>query len=42
MALKFKMHKAVSTAMMIFTSIGGIISYVVNGLGVSGLPEYSV
>jgi len=43
-ALKFKMHKAVgtSTAMMIFTSIGGIISYVVNGLGVSGLPEYSV
>jgi len=43
-ALKFKMHKAVgtSTAMMIFTSIGGIISYIMNGLGVSGLPEYSI
>ena len=43
-ALKFKMHKAVgtSTAVMILTSIGGIISYIVNGLGVSGLPEYSI
>ena len=35
LALKFKMHNAVgtSTAMMIFTSIGGVIGYVVNGLG---------
>jgi len=43
-ALKFKIHRAVgtSTAMMIFTSIGGVISYMVNGLGVSGLPKYSV
>jgi len=44
LALKFKMHNAVatSTAMMIFTSIGGIAGYIVNGLGVSGLPPYSI
>jgi len=42
--LKFKMHQAVgtSTAMMIFTSIGGVISYMIEGIGVSGLPEYSI
>lgn len=41
--LKFDMHKAVgtSTALMIFTAIGGAISYLVNGLGVAGLPPYS-
>ena len=44
MALKFKMHNAVgtSTAMMIFTSIGGVIGYIVNGLGVAGLPSASI
>ena len=31
-----------STAIIVFTSIGGIISYVYNGLGVSGLPLYSL
>lgn len=43
-ALKFNIHKAVgtSTGLMIFTSIGGTLSYIVNGLGVSGLPEYSI
>jgi len=43
-ALKFKMHSAVgtSTAMMIFTSIGGVISYILNGLNVQGLPPYSI
>lgn len=43
-ALKFKMHSAVgtSTAMMIFTSIGGVISYMLNGLNVQGLPPYSI
>jgi len=43
-ALRFKMHQAVgtSTALMIFTSIGGILSYVINGLNVSGLPAYSI
>jgi len=42
--LKFRMHQAVgtSTAMMIFTSIGGVFSYIMEGLGVSGLPEYSI
>jgi uncharacterized membrane protein YfcA len=44
LAMRFKMHQAVgtSTALMIFTSIGGILSYTVNGLNVSGLPPYSV
>ena len=44
LALRFKMHQAVgtSTALMIFTSIGGILSYLFNGLNVSGLPPYSV
>lgn len=41
--LKFKMHQAVgtSTALMIFTAMGGALSYWVNGLGVTGLPPYS-
>lgn len=41
--LKFKMHEAVgtSTALMIFTAIGGALSYWINGLGVQGLPPYS-
>jgi len=40
LALKFKMHKAVgtSTALMIFTSIGGMIGYIVNGLRVPNIP----
>ena len=41
LALKFKMHKAVgtSTALMIFTSIGGLVGYIYNGLvaGVYGI-----
>ncbi|HDQ41565.1 MAG TPA: sulfite exporter TauE/SafE family protein [Desulfonatronum sp.] len=41
--LNFKMHQAVgtSTALMIFTAIGGSMSYWINGLGVMGLPPYS-
>jgi uncharacterized membrane protein YfcA len=44
LALKFKMHNAVATslAVMIFTSIGGITGYITNGLGVPGLPPYSI
>jgi hypothetical protein len=44
LSLKFKMHQAVgtSTGVMILTSIGGLIGYIVNGLGVSGLPAHSV
>ncbi|MFN2354135.1 MAG: sulfite exporter TauE/SafE family protein [Desulfopila sp.] len=41
--LKFKMHQAVgtSTALMIFTAVGGALSYAINGIGVQGLPPYS-
>ena len=44
LALRFKMHNAVATslAMIIFNSIGGIIGYIVNGLGVPNLPAYSI
>ncbi|SDN66243.1 hypothetical protein SAMN04488516_10464 [Desulfonauticus submarinus] len=44
LALRFDMHQAVgsSTALMIFASIGGILSYILNGLSVSGLPSYSL
>jgi len=44
MALKFKMHTAIATslAIMLFTSIGGIIGYIVNGIGVPDLPPYSI
>lgn len=42
--LRFRMHSAVGTslAMMLFTSIGGIIGYIVNGLNVSGLPLHTI
>jgi uncharacterized membrane protein YfcA len=44
LALKFKMHNAVATslAVMIFTATGGVIGYIVNGLGVTGLPPHSI
>jgi len=44
LALRFKMHNAVATslAVMLFTSAGGVIGYLVNGLGVPGLPAYSI
>ena len=44
LALRFKIHDAVATslAMIFFRSIGGIIGYIVNGLDVQGLPDYSV
>ncbi len=40
----FSMIKAVgtSTAVIIFTSLGGIVAYTANGLNVSGLPPFSV
>ncbi len=43
LAFGFPMHLAVgtSTAMIIFTSLGGVIGYMVNGVGISALP-YSV
>ena len=44
LALNFPMRIAIGTsvASIIFTSIGGIIGYIVNGLGVSGLLPYSL
>ena len=44
LALRFKMHNAIATslAVMLFTSIGGVIGYMVNGLGAPHLPAYSI
>jgi uncharacterized membrane protein YfcA len=44
LALRLRMHNAVATslAVMIFTSAGGAIGYIINGLGVTGLPDYSI
>ena len=44
LALRFKMHTAVATslAMMIFTSTGAVIGYIINGIGVPDLPAYSI
>jgi hypothetical protein len=44
LALKFKMHNAIATslAVMMFTSVGGVIGYIVNGIGVADLPPYSI
>jgi len=41
LALKFKMHQAVGTSMavMILSSLGGTLGYIVNGLGVAGIPS---
>lgn len=42
--MKYDIHKAIgtSTLVIVFTAIGGIISYIFNGLNVSGLPPYSL
>ena len=42
--LRLRMHSAVATslAVMMFTSAGGVIGYFINGLGVTGLPAYSI
>ncbi|MEN4017527.1 MAG: sulfite exporter TauE/SafE family protein [Methanobacterium sp.] len=42
--MKYGIHKSIgtSTAVIVFTSTGGIISYVFNGIGVYGLPPYSL
>ena len=44
LALKFKMHNAIATslAMIIFTSAGGVVGYIISGLGISDLPAYSL
>ncbi len=42
--LRFQMHRAVgtSTAMMIFSGLGGTIGYILNGLHAPGLPPHSI
>lgn len=42
--LRYDIHKAIGTssAVIVFTSIGGIIAYTLNGIGVNGLPPYSI
>ena len=42
--LGFRTHRAAATslAMVIFTSIGGIVGYVVNGLTVTNLPDHTI
>jgi uncharacterized membrane protein YfcA len=44
LALRFRMLNAVGTslALMLFTAAGGAIGYLVNGIGVSGLPAHSI
>jgi len=44
LALGFKMHNAIATslAIMIFSSTGGVIGYIINGLGLPNLPAYSI
>ncbi len=41
--LKFTMHQALATSMvtMVFSAAGGALSFLINGLGVEGLPPYS-
>jgi uncharacterized membrane protein YfcA len=42
--LHFRIHHAVgtSTALMVFAAFGGTVSYIINGLSVTGLPPYSL
>jgi uncharacterized membrane protein YfcA len=42
--LGFPIHRAVGTssACIIFSAAGAVIAYVINGIGVAGLPPYSV
>jgi uncharacterized membrane protein YfcA len=44
LVLNFPMHLAIGTsvASIIFASLGGIVGYIVNGLGVSGLLPHSI
>lgn len=44
LALNFPMHLAIGTSVtaIILTSLGGIIGYIIHGIGVSGLLPYSI
>ena len=42
--MRYPVHRAIgtSTALIVIYSVGGISAYIVNGIGVSGLPQYSI
>ncbi len=44
LALRFEIHYAIGTslAVMIFTSIGGVLGYIINGIGVADRLPYSL
>jgi uncharacterized protein len=44
LVIGFRMSKAVATslAMMLFTSVGGIVGWVINGLSATGLPAHTI
>ncbi|MGD9142351.1 MAG: sulfite exporter TauE/SafE family protein [Dehalococcoidia bacterium] len=44
LALRFEMHYAIGTslAIIMLTSLGGILGYIINGIGVEGRLEYSL
>lgn len=44
MIIGCSMHRAVGTSVtvVIFTALGGVISYIISGLNVNGLPPYSL
>jgi uncharacterized membrane protein YfcA len=44
LGLRFRMREAAATSlgMMLFTSVGGIAGYIINGLHVSGMPAYTI
>jgi hypothetical protein len=44
LSLRLKMHNAVATslAVILLTSAGGVIGYIINGLGISDLPAHSI
>jgi len=42
--MKFNIRTAIgtSTAVLVFTAFGGVASYIINGINVSGIPPYSI
>ena len=44
LALGLRMHDAIATSLaaIVFTSFGGVIGYIANGLNVPNLPAYSI
>ena len=44
LALRFEMHYAIGTslAIIMLSSLGGILGYIINGIGVPGRLDYSI